>query len=362
MRTTLFLFAAAAVTLSGVATAAEPVDTAVIKEFARSHELVTLEDGRRLNLFCMGSGERTVLFDAGGSDWSVVWALVQPAIARKARACSYDRAGLGWSDPSPAPRTPVAIVDDAHALIATALKGPVVLVGHSLGGFHAKLHAALYPKDVAAIVLLDPAEDRWWNRTRAVTRMKFSAALTARSELLDKSLIARLEMRYRDCLIAARTADLDPKSTFYRRCSDPPRPQLGPEIAAERERLQVKPTYQDAQASEIANSVYADDTGDAAYAGLFRPGALGAKPVIVLTSGRHDANDPVDNLGYFQSVTLHRQTAALSSKGLQRVVPNSSHYIELDAPDVVIAAIEETLSALDKAGRPAQAKRAITRR
>ncbi len=349
MRPKLYLVAGvAAVSLSGVLQAAEPADSAVIHEFAKPHEMAKLEDGRRLNLFCMGSGERTVLFDAGGSDWSVVWALVQPVIARKAKACSYDRAGLGYSDPSPAPRKPVAIVDDAHTLISTALKGPVILVGHSLGGFHAKLHAALFPEDVAALVLIDPAEDRWWDRTRAMTRRKYSASLTARSELLDESLIARLEERYRHCVAAARTADLDPKTSAYRRCSDPPRPQLGPEIAAERARLQVKAAYQEAQASEIANSVYADDTGDAAYADLFRPGTFGPKPLIVLTSGRYDPNDPVDDLGHFQSVVLHRQTAALSSKGLQQDVAKSGHYIELDAPEVVIAAVEEVLSALDK--------------
>ena len=59
-----------------------------------------LPDGRTINLFCMGSGKRTVLFDAGGSDWSVIWGLVQPRVAARARACSYDRAGLGYSDPA----------------------------------------------------------------------------------------------------------------------------------------------------------------------------------------------------------------------------------------------------------------------
>jgi pimeloyl-ACP methyl ester carboxylesterase len=359
MRAFSYLFAAAAaVSLSSVSIAAAPVDPSIINEFAKPHQLVRLEDGRRINLFCMGSGDRTVLFDAGGSDWSVVWALVQPVIASKAKACSYDRAGLGYSDSSPAPRTPVSIVDDAHALISTALKGPVILVGHSLGGFHAKLHAALYPNDVEGLVLVDPAEDRWWDRTRAATRKKYGARLAARSELLDESFFARLEARYRDCVTAARTADLDPKSTAYRRCSDPPRPQLGAEIATERARLQVKATYQEAQASEIANSVYAGKGGDEAYSDLFKPGAVGSKPVIVLTHGRYDANDPVDSLGQFQSLALHRQTAALSSKGVQRVVPDTGHYIELDAPDAVISAIEEVLSAVDRAARPTRARSA----
>ena len=203
MRPFSYLFAAAAaVSLSSVSIAAAPVDPSIINEFAKPHQLVRLEDGRRINLFCMGSGDRTVLFDAGGSDWSVVWALVQPVIASKAKACSYDRAGLGYSDSSPAPRTPVSIVDDAHALISTALKGPVILVGHSLGGFHAKLHAALYPNDVEGLVLVDPAEDRWWDRTRAshsqeIWRETCGALGAARRILLRQARGALPGLRHR---------------------------------------------------------------------------------------------------------------------------------------------------------------------
>jgi len=349
MRVILSGLAAAAAEFSlATSGAAEPLDPAVAAEFAKPHELVKLEDGRRLNLFCMGSGDRTVLFDAGGSDWSVVWALVQPEIAKKARACSYDRAGLGYSDPSTAPRTPLAIVDDAHALITTAIKGPVILVGHSLGGFNVKLHAALYPGDVSALVLVDPAEDRWWDRTRVVTRKKYGARLSAKSELMDQSFMARLVARYADCAAAARKADLDPKDISYRRCTDPPRPQLGPEIAGARQNLQVKPAYQDAQASEIANSIYAGNPPNAAYSSVFTPGSMGSKPVIVLTHGNYDPKDPLDDLGQFQGILLHRQTAALSTRGAHRVVPNTGHYIELDAPEAVVAAIEEALSKLTR--------------
>ena len=353
MRAVLGLIAAAA--LASSASAAEPIDPAIAVQFATPHQLVEVAKGRRLNLLCMGSGERTVLFDAGGSDWSVVWALVQPAIAKKARACVYDRAGLGHSDPSPDPRSPFAIVEDAHALIAAAIKGPVVLVGHSLGGFHAKLHAALYPDEVAALVLVDPAEERWWERTRAATAERFGPTLTARSELIDQNFMSRLTARYRECAAAARPAGLDPKSVTYRRCTDPPRPQLGGAIAAERERLQAKAVYQEAQASEIANSVYANREADPAYAGLFRPGLLGDKPVIVLTNSRFDPDDPLDQLGNFQGVMLHRQTAALSRRGIQRSVPGTGHYIELEAPEAVIASINEALAMLG--GAPGQGEK-----
>ena len=110
---------------------------------------VDVAHGRALTLVCSGSGP-TVLFEAGGSDWSSIWSKVQPAIAKRARACAYDRAGLGDSDPGGEPRSPVALVEDLHALARAApLARPLVLVGHSLGGFDVKLYAALYPDDVA---------------------------------------------------------------------------------------------------------------------------------------------------------------------------------------------------------------------
>ena len=127
--------------LIGAAPSATP-ETA--RAYIGPHRQIEVGPGRRMNLFCMGSGSRTVLFDAGGSDWSVIWALVQPEVARTTRACAYDRAGLGYSDPAVLPRSPVAIAEDLHALIRIAeLPRPLVLVGHSLGGFRQALRCAL---------------------------------------------------------------------------------------------------------------------------------------------------------------------------------------------------------------------------
>jgi pimeloyl-ACP methyl ester carboxylesterase len=303
--------------------------------------------GRKLNLYCLGSGKQTVLFDAGGSDWSVAWALVQPAVAAYARACAYDRAGLGYSDAGPEPRSPTGIVEDMHALIhSTQLQRPVVLVGHSLGGFHAKLYAALYPEDVAGMVLVDPAEERWWDRTRTATRAQFGERLTARSELLDSWFFARLVDRYRTCAAEARASGLDAGSDIYRRCTDPVREPLGPVIATERAKLQTSSKYQLAQASEVINSIYGDRSGEAVYARLFRPGVLGNRPVVVLTHGNYDKDDELDRLGQMQSLTLHRETARLSRIGVQRTVPNANHNIQVDAPQAIVAAVQEVLAKL----------------
>ena len=85
--------------------APQPVATDPGTAYVGPHQRVDIGGGRKLNLFCMGSGGPTVLFDSGLSDWSSIWALVQPAVAKRMQACSYDRAGMGYSDPSETPRT-----------------------------------------------------------------------------------------------------------------------------------------------------------------------------------------------------------------------------------------------------------------
>lgn len=321
---------------------------AIAAEYVKPHQLVDV-GGRRLNLICMGEGQRTVLFEAGGSDWSAIWALVQPAVAARARACAYDRAGLGYSDPASDGRAPIDIVEDLHRLVrAAGLSTPFVLVGHSLGGFDAKLYAAVHPEDVAGLVLLDPSEDRTDARTRGTMRRRLGVAAAVRGELIGRSGLRALFARYAACAAAARVVPLDPASEFYRRCSDPVRPALGPLIAAERARIQVTAAYQDAQAAELADSVYGRDDDDESYSALFRRGSLGTRPLIVLSHGEHDATDPEDAADFEAGIAMHRETAALSRRGELRVVERSGHNIEIDRPNAVIAAVDDVLVALEQ--------------
>jgi pimeloyl-ACP methyl ester carboxylesterase len=119
--------------------------------------------GRRLQINCSGAsaaGGPTVVLESGFGHSSSAWARVQPEVAKFARVCSYDRAGLGGSDPAPAPRTAVAFTEDLHALLSNAkVPGPYVLVGHSLGGILARLYASYYPAEVAGMVLVDSAHE-----------------------------------------------------------------------------------------------------------------------------------------------------------------------------------------------------------
>ncbi len=120
--------------------------------------------GVRLHARCDGSGWPPVIFEAGVAASSVSWSLVQPAVARETRTCSYDRAGLAWSDPSRARPTLETLVAELHALArALALESPYVLVGHSFGSFVVRAYAAARPADVAGLVLVDPITTEEWS-------------------------------------------------------------------------------------------------------------------------------------------------------------------------------------------------------
>lgn len=111
--------------------------------------------GRRLHLVCQGAGAPTVVLEAGMAGWSTDWALVQPALAAHTRTCAYDRAGYGASDPLGAGQPPRPQADLQRLLDSATLAGPVVLVGHSLGGLLVADYARRHPARVAGLVLVD---------------------------------------------------------------------------------------------------------------------------------------------------------------------------------------------------------------
>src|SRR5258708_6679281 len=123
--------------------------------YAQPGQVVSV-NGFRLNLYCIGSGSPTVVFDSGWEDWAPAWSKVQPEVAKWTRACSYDRAGAGFSDPGPMPRTSVHIAQELRtALHHAGIAGPYILVGHAFGGDNVRTFADLYMRDVAGLVLVD---------------------------------------------------------------------------------------------------------------------------------------------------------------------------------------------------------------
>lgn len=111
----------------------------------------------RLHIKCTGAGSPTVVIESGWGDFSASWGWVQPKVAKTTRVCSYDRAGMGWSEVSPQPRTAREFAKELHILLTQAIEvGPYVLVGHSLGGYTIRVYAHDYPEEVAGVVFVDP--------------------------------------------------------------------------------------------------------------------------------------------------------------------------------------------------------------
>jgi len=112
--------------------------------------------GYKMHIDCRGTGSPTVILESGLGDSYISWHKVQPRIAQFTRVCSYDRAGLGYSDASPRPRTSRDIAEELHTLLRNAgITGPLILVGHSMGGFDVRLFTSLYRNDVVGMVLVD---------------------------------------------------------------------------------------------------------------------------------------------------------------------------------------------------------------
>lgn len=125
----------------------------------------------RLHLFCKGHGQPAVIFESGLGGIGLEWMEVLDRVATQARACYYDRAGYGWSEPGPLPRTAAREATELLHLIEVApLRGPVVLVAHSFGGYVAQIFARRHPERIAGLVLVDsshPAQVRQFPIKRA---------------------------------------------------------------------------------------------------------------------------------------------------------------------------------------------------
>lgn len=139
----------AGVTYQGVATALER------RDFPRPGHHVNV-GGLQLHIHCSGEGRPAVVLEAPAMGMSAAWGWVQPEVAARTRVCSYDRAGLGWSQTGDVPYRPENVPAQLHALLTGAgVDRPVVIAGESLGAAFARMYAAQYPSDVLGLVVLD---------------------------------------------------------------------------------------------------------------------------------------------------------------------------------------------------------------
>lgn len=315
----------------------DPKGLPVIDDPAYTHgqRLVEVEPGRRLNLYCLGSGSPAVVFESGQVSETDAWARVQPAIAKHTRACSYDRAGLGYSDPARRPGDSANIVDDLHRLLkAAGIKPPYLLVGHSLGGMHVRLYADTWLDEVAGMVLVDSAEETWlenyWRLDPKQPTREQEFALDPK-ELEDQ----------RACVEAAKRGFVEGTES-YRTCVGSPDPTESAAINAAYLKVHASVAYQLAKASE--DNSYQHASADEVIAARRWYGDM---PLIVLTStpsapraGETQARR--DTLNRVHAVFAD-QLAALSRRGIVRAVPGSTHDIQNTRPQAVIDAILEVL-------------------
>lgn len=270
-------------------------------------QLVRLPDGRRINLRCMGTGSPTVIFEGGYAADSQAWFKVQPQIAKTHRACSYDRAGYGASDPGPLPRDGTAVARDLDQTLQTAkIAGPYVVVGHSAGALYLRLFAARRPREVVGMVLADPSIDHQDRRMAAV----FGPGAGALKGQHDRAAL---------CLAAARRNALPSSETPLKAC--------GQTTGAANWQTQLS------EADTLWSA-----TSDAVTAA---PPLRRALPIIVLTADGTYAAAPAQVRPVIDGLwrQWHQEIAALSTRGRERLVLASSHMMMLDRPDAIIDAI-----------------------
>lgn len=315
-------------------------NTAVVDDpaYTRAQRLVEVEPGRRLNLYCIGKGSPTVVFDSGLTDETGVWALVQPVIAAHARACSYDRAGSGYSDPGRRAGTSANIVDDLHRLLtAAAIKPPYILVGHSYGGMNARLYADLHPEEVAGMVLIDPSEEDW---TQSVWKLDSQQRTFAQYHVQLETYWQGL----RECTVAAKAGFVE-GTELHKRCVPNPDPRFSAAINAAYRKVHLSLAYQQATLTE--NESIHEESSDQVRAAWRWYAAmplivLASSPRTKLRSGETQAHmDAVNRVHLF----LFDRMALQSSRGVVRVVADSEHNIQMTQPDAVNAAILEILQA-----------------
>jgi pimeloyl-ACP methyl ester carboxylesterase len=274
-------------------------------------------DGAKRHLLCRGQGRPTVVLEAGLGDAGMVWADVQAKLAGSTRACSYDRAGLGWSEPAAGTRTAEQMAVELEALLRKAGEHPpYVLVGHSSGCHILRMFANKFPEQVAGMVLIDPP-----------VFTEFAPAMTSQVAFMRRSLgwLARLGVMRRlgnagrmDLLFEGMTppADLSKCAGYLYR---PAALQASlAETAALPETIR--------RVNEVAV-----------------PGAWRDWPVTIISAHK-------DNPRYSQIHQAQRALAELSSRGEHKFFAGS-HFVHFQHPDFVVDAILQVV-------RKARAERA----
>jgi len=281
---------------------------------------------RKMHIDCTGEGSPTVILDSGLGDSYLSWRKVQPEIAKFTRVCSYDRAGLGYSDPSSEPRTSKVIAEELHALLlAASVSPPYVIVGHSMGGYDVRVYTSLYRNDVVGMVLVDASHPDQENR--------FPPEL----KNMEGSW-------HREAQFIAATMPLGIPRLLGLCENDPVTRAADCNWHSAREQVAEINAFP-ASAAETAST-----------------GSLSDLPLAVLS---HDPDKPSSDLPPDLAKPtneawekMQEELAHLSTRGRQTIAKNSAHYIQIDRPDVLIDAVRNIV----EQARPARSQSAPANR
>ena len=278
-------------------------------------------NGHKMHINCTGEGTPTVIFDSGLGDSFLSWRKVQPQISMFTRACSYDRAGLAYSEPSGESRTSKQIAAELHTLLREAdIAPPYVLVGHSMAGYDVRVYANDYPSQVVGMVLVDASHPDQENRF-PVELKNLEGSFRREEQFLTYTMpfgIPRLLGLCEDDPVV-RAAECNWNSA--------------------REKLAEDKTFSES-AAETAKT-----------------GPFGDLPLAVLS---HDPDKLFSELppdiakATNQSwEKMQEELVHLSNRGTQTISKNSSHYIQFDNPGLVISTVRNIVEQARNAQGPA---------
>jgi pimeloyl-ACP methyl ester carboxylesterase len=344
---------------------AEPASTAApassveqqMTPYLTPQRAVRVGKGRTINLVCLGHGSPTVILTAGLGGWSFDWGLVQPMLAKRTRVCAWDRAGYGFSSPSPEPQDIVHTTQDLErALTGAGIAGPYVMVGHSLGGFESLRFADLHRQSVVGMVLVDPD---------IPDRAAVDERLAPQFATLSRTLEAQDMKLRQDCATQLKDGTLKSGTAQFAQCTVPHLPANFSHLQAAIARLNADPARLLTQMS-TQKEHYTD-----AREVINSQRRYGDIPLIVLTAGRDEqtvisslsrlppstpgASTPAELAQLHQQIVRfirdgwsagHDAYAALSTQGRNQLVPDATHGIPHEKPDVVISAVIQVLDGI----------------
>ena len=282
--------------------------------------------GYKMHIYCTGQGSSTVILGGGTLENSLFWAGVQPEVARYTRVCSYDRAGSGWSEPGPQPRTATIMAEELHTLLVNAhIEGPYVLVGHSMGGLLMRVYTYNYPEEVVGMIMVDSLHEGQIVRLPEIQK-----------RLLQEGI---RQVRMLALLRSTNVMALAPQFI--------PNPGIPDDAYAQ---LQATTATSEIFETNVAELEVMEASFNEVLA--LRIASFGDLPLIVLSAGLKETTPSLSDAENQQRLdewqALQSELVTLSTNSKQIIAEQSGHNIQLDQPELVIESIREMLDALRK--------------